>query len=242
MDLREKETSRNNPISRYYEYHAKKAIFSYYDKETKEDVFTDTLKIMHLSDRGCITGWQEIKEGMNRRMSSNMRKTKSSDPFKVWCNKKIIFEGPYKENKEKIENLGGSYTNAIFCLVRGEGGVPLFCRLDIKGTSIGAYGEFQDEEGVANIKGKWITLSKGKPKSANGSKWFLPAFTLSESTKKDLEDLYSLYDNVLIPYLGSTTSSTSAEEATESSAPIESKPLEEETSSFPKGDMVDLPF
>ena len=44
MDLREKETSRNNPISRYYEYHAKKAIFSYYDKETKEDV-VDIFKI-----------------------------------------------------------------------------------------------------------------------------------------------------------------------------------------------------
>lgn len=157
-----------SPIKKYLAYSGSTGTFSYWDKEAEERVELDSLDIIVLDVRSSISGYDSDNKAS---ISSNLVVDTTKEVMNVvsWKNGKAteLYDGLYKDIKDKAKAIGGKFTSNVICLADlGQGSE--ICNLQLSGVSLGSWIEFVDENPNDAIYDYVITLNRGALSKRDG--------------------------------------------------------------------------
>lgn len=150
-----------SPIKKYLSYSGSTGTFSYWDKEAEERIELDSIDIIVLDVRSSISGYDSDNKAS---ISSNLVVDTTKEIMTVvsWKNGKStdLYEGLYKDIKDKAKTIGGKFTSNVICLADLGDGYEV-CNLQLSGVSLGSWIEFVDENPNDAIYDYVITLNRG---------------------------------------------------------------------------------
>ena len=173
-----------SPIKKYLQFSASTGLFSYYDKEAKNKVELEELKLTVLDVRSSVTGYNSANKAQ---VASNMVAQTGKEELKVvsWKDGKAteIAEGLYKDIKEKVtsKSVGGKFTANVICLCDVGKGKEI-CNLQFSGSSLNGWINFLSSLDAGGEYDNEITISRGALSVVDG-KEFRPV------TKKEEDEL-----------------------------------------------------
>lgn len=138
------ENGRPNPATRWFEWNGEHGTISYYDKDAKKSVevampFTFIL----LDELGSVRGWHDASSSG---IYSNEVKDTRQDTLIVKAFKGgTLVEGLYRNIKDRINTLGGSFHANCYIAFKGEAGELLIGVIRFKGASLGAWMDFRKD-------------------------------------------------------------------------------------------------
>ena len=170
-----------NPCQVWYEWSGKNGNLKHYDKVSAKSIDTEVspapFSFILLDEFSTVKGWHDVSQSS---IWANEVKNTGTSPLRVSAFKGgVLVEGLYKDIKDKVNALGGSYVKNLY--ITSEDGV--ISSLALKGSALSAWMDFVKEKG--NDKGiydKAITIS-GSVTGKKGSVTFkTPKFELVEIT------------------------------------------------------------
>ena len=194
-----KQEGSSHPCQVWYEWSGKNGNLKNYDKATESNIETKApFKFMLLDIFSVIKGWSEINSSG---IYSNETKTTGKTPFVVRAYKGgTLVEGLYKDIKDKIKAVGGTYNKNLYISTIIDGETKI-CSLVLKGASLSAWVTFSDEN-KGELYNKAIVIS-GSVTGKKGAVTFqTPNFELVEATEAEKEVANGL-DVILQQYLNS---------------------------------------
>lgn len=151
----------SSPVKRYLKFQGGTGQIGWYDKNAPEDERqkgVESLDFVLLDIKSSITGYNEAT---SESISSNLLDPYSTgkEEFEVKLGNKVVKKGIWKDIKK---DLGQNYkfTTNIFALADVTGQGQEVVRLELSGSSLSPWIEFQQELGDS-IFDKKITISKG---------------------------------------------------------------------------------
>jgi len=184
-----------NPSTKFIEWKSNDKGFSYYDKETKENVAIPLpFKFLVLDELHTIKGWNDASSSQ---INSNEVKFISRDemvvkPFKG----NEIAKGLYKDIKEKIKAAGGHYVKSVYCMLE-DGSIA---NLQLKGAACQSYGDFTAKT-RSRLTDEWVVVAKANDGKKGAVKYTTPDFAFDKSLSESEADLADEAFNTLEAYL-----------------------------------------
>jgi len=172
----------SNPAKKFYKWVGEHKKFSYYIKETKENVLVDLpFRFVTLGrPLFCVKGFNEkLNIGL---YSNEVRSVKDEMIVRYFDkNQPIIAKGIWADVKEKADVVGGKYHLSIY-------GYDLenheIINIDVKGNGIGEWGELFKK--CSSRLADEIVIVKGFKDGKKGSvKYTYPTFELERSVSDD---------------------------------------------------------
>ena len=202
-----------NPSTKFIEWKSNDKGFSFYDKETKENVAIPLpFKFLVLDELHTVKGWNDASSSQ---INSNEVKFISRDEMTVKPFKgNEIAKGLYKDIKEKIKAAGGHYVKSVYCMLE-DGSIA---NLQLKGAACQSYGDFTAKT-RSRLTDEWVVVAKAIDGKKGAVKYTTPGFAFDKSLSESEADLADEAYNTLEAYL--KTYLTKAEPI-DTIAPIES--------------------
>lgn len=183
-----------NPAKKIYKWVGEHKKFSYYIKETKENVLVDLpLRFLTLGrPLFCVKGYNEkLSLGL---YSNEVRSVKDEMVVRYFDkNQPIIAKGVWADVKEKAGNVGGKYHLSVY-------GYDLenkeIINLEIKGNGIGEWGDLFKK--CSSRLADEIVIVKGFKDGKKGNvKYTYPIFELERSVSDDeLDEVINALDEL----------------------------------------------
>jgi hypothetical protein len=181
-----------NPAKKFYKWVGEHKKFSYYVKETKENVLVDLpFRFVTLGrPLFCVKGFNEK---LNVGIYSNEVKSVKDEMTVRYSDKNqpIIAKGVWAEVKEKADVAGGKYHLSIY-------GYDLeskeIINIDVKGNGIGEWGELFKK--CSSRLADEVVIVKGFKEGKKGSvKYTYPTFELERAVSDDeLDEIIDALD------------------------------------------------
>jgi len=174
-----------NPCQKWYEWSGKNGNLKNYDKGTDKTIETEApFNFVLLDEFSTVKGWHDASQSG---IWSNEVKNTGKSILKVSAYKGgVLAEGLYKDIKDKVNTLGGSYVKNLY-ITTGDGTIS---SLNLKGAALSAWMDFVKEN--KGIYDKAITIS-GATEAKKGSVTYqTPNFELVEVTKEQEESAVEL--------------------------------------------------
>lgn len=189
-----------NPTTKYFEWKSKDKCFSYYDKESKQNVQVKLpFKFVFLDHFHTVKGWSdensagiyanEVKYIGNQPMNVRTFKTKTRPSV-------AIANGIYKEIKPDVVSKGGKYHRSIYIMLE-DGSVA---NISLKGSGVSAWSEFFN---IArkSIDGNWVEVAKAKSDKKGSVSFTTPDFNLGANLSAEESALADNADRMLEDYM-----------------------------------------
>lgn len=173
----EKSTS-SNPTSRYLEWKSNDKAFSYYDKESGQNVKVELpFKFLFLQNYHTVKGWNDASSSG---IYSNEVFYIGSEPMTVRAFKGgVLAEGLYKDIKTAITNAGGKYHRSIYVMLE-DGSVA---NISLKGAAVRQWSDFM-EANKNLVDNQWIEVNDANEEKKGSIKYSTPNFVLGKSLSK----------------------------------------------------------
>lgn len=170
MSRTNRRSGSKSPIGRYLSFSGSTGLFSFYDKDAKDNVELDSLSLIVLDVRASITGYNS---GAKASISSNMVENIGSDVLTVqmWKDGKrqLIAEGVYKDIKSTVKDAGGKFTTNVIALADvGDGRGEQIVNLQLTGSSLNGWIEFVKGLDAGGEYDNAITITKGALSKVDG--------------------------------------------------------------------------
>jgi hypothetical protein len=184
-----------NPASKFIDWKSNDKCFSYYDKETKENLSLPLpFKFLVLDELHTIKGWNDANQSA---IYSNEVKWISKDelivkPFKG----NEIAKGLYKDIKEKVKSAGAHYVKSVYCMLE-DGSIA---NLQLKGAACQSYGDFTAKT-RSRLSDEWVEVSSAAEGKKGAVKYTTPEFKFQKCLSDSEADLADEAFNTLEAYL-----------------------------------------
>lgn len=203
-------TTTTNPASKFIEWKGGEGKFSFYNKETKENVdMPKEMYIIVLDQLVTITGFSEPD---NSGIWSNEVKYSTTEELIVKTKSGEIAKGFYKDIKDKIKVSGGNFAKSVYaCLIipQEDGQKPKLELVNFKfaGSSLSPWIDVKatDDGSVIKLSTNDVELKKG------ASKYFAPNIQ-KLTPRQDILELAVSLDRDLQKYLTNKNSNILVEQ------------------------------
>lgn len=192
-----------NPAEKFIDWKSNDKAFSYYDKESKENVSINLpFKFLVLDELHTVKGWNDSLKGQ---IVSNEVKFISKEVLKVKtfhkdANGKNIktdmIDGIYSEVKEKIKSSGAHYVKSVYIMLE-DGSIA---NLQLKGAACQAYGDFTAKT-RSRLSDEWVEVANATDGKKGAVKYTTPEFKFAKSISDSESDLADEAFNTLEAYL-----------------------------------------
>ena len=191
-------TTRNSnkakiPVKYWLSFKANTGKFAYWNGE--ETVEVDNLKVVLLDTKASITGWSDAQSA---KVWSNYAQSTKSENLDVMVGNKKVLSGLYADIKKEVEDLGGHFTQNLFCIVDLGEGWEIGC-VQLSKSALGSYSEFTSGMKYGELFSKVLEMSKGDQQKSGGVKYFALKLETSD-LGDDLANLADEKDLVLQAY------------------------------------------
>jgi len=188
-------TPQSNPATKFLSWKSNDKQFSYYDKETKENVLVPLpLKFLVLDEMHSISGWNDATQSgiYSNEVKFISKETMTVKPFKG----NEIAKGLYKDIKEKVKSAGGHYVKSIYIML--EDGT--LANLQLKGSAVQKWGEFT-AKGKQRLVDEWVVVDKAVDGKKGAVKFTTPDFRFLQSITDAESELADDCFNTLEAYM-----------------------------------------
>ena len=188
-------TPQSNPATKFLSWKSNDKQFSYYDKETKENVLVPLpLKFLVLDEMHSISGWNDATQSgiYSNEVKFISKETMTVKPFKG----NEIAKGLYKDIKEKVKSAGGHYVKSIYIML--EDGT--LANLQLKGSAVQKWGEFT-AKGKQRLVDEWVVDDKALDGKKGAVKFTTPDFRFLQSITDAESELADECFNTLEAYM-----------------------------------------
>lgn len=181
-----------NPATKFLEWKSNEKQFSFYDKQTKENISVELpLKFLFLEHYHTVKGWSDSAESG---IWSNEVFLTSKEPLTVKTKKGVLAEGLYKDIKPTVNNAGGKYHRSIYVMLEN----GYIANISLKGACIGGIKKEkavskQDEQGYTDFYNNnitktdmhWIEVKEAVGGKSGSVKYSIPKFEIGERITED---------------------------------------------------------
>jgi hypothetical protein len=189
----------SNPATKFIDWKSNDKNFSYYDKETKENVaIALPFKFLVLDELHTVKGWNDATQSgiYSNEVKFISKEVMTVKPFKG----NEIAKGLYKDIKEKIVSAGGHYVKSIYIML--EDGT--LANLQLKGSAVQQWGEFTNKNRT-RLPDEWVVVKTTKDGKKGAVKFSMPEFafekSLSESEMVMADEVFNTLETYLKSYL-----------------------------------------
>lgn len=167
----------SNPTSKFLSWKSNDKSFSYYDKESEENVSLELpFKFVFLQHYHTVKGWHDASQSG---IFSNEVYYIGSEPMNVRSFKGgTIAEGLYKDIKVDIVNAGGKYHRSVYVML--EDGT--IANLSLKGAVVKEWSDFMDANKNL-VDAQWVEVNSAKDQKKGSIKYSTPEFTMGANLK-----------------------------------------------------------
>lgn len=169
MSRTKKRGGTKSPIKKYVSFGGRTGLFSYYDKDKKENVEFESLDIILLDVKSSVTGYIE---SLGANMSSNLINNSKTEPFKVIAFSKgkvhNIEEGLWADIKPKI-GAAGKFTANILALSDLGNGLELV-NVQLSGIGLTSWIGLKEKYPNDQLDDYKITIKRGVLSKREGGK------------------------------------------------------------------------
>ena len=174
-------TSIPSPVKRYYTWGSEKKAFKYYDKVEGTDKLVFPFKIVFLTSRAMVAGWNDDSASA---VYSNLVKNSGVETLNVKSRKPnkagntLLATGIYRDIKGNLG--GGHFEKVVFGYEEGVGIV----QLNIKGSGLSAFSNFEKEN--KNLFDNYLTVEEFESLKKGATKYTVPTFKLGEKVSEEV--------------------------------------------------------
>lgn len=179
-------TGSSNPSKRFVEFNGEKGVFTYYDKEKKEDVTMPwPVSFLVLDQRHTVKGWNKAN---NSAIFSNEVLDINEEEMDVRTFKgdnKGIAKGLYPKIKDKVKAAGGKYVRSVYVMLFiKETNTWEMSNIAFKGACSFEWNEFLNNMTV-NKYNAMIFVKKNdvEARTMGNVNYFVPKFSVKELSK-----------------------------------------------------------
>jgi hypothetical protein len=188
-------TPQSNPATKFLNWKSNDKCFSFYDRETKENVLVSLpFKFLVLEEMHTISGWNDATQSgiYSNEVKFISKETMTVKPFKG----NEIAKGLYKDIKEKVKAAGGHYVKSIYIMLE-DGSLA---NLQLKGSAVQKWGEFT-QKGKQRLVDEWVAVDKAVDGKKGAVKFTTPDFKFLQSITDVESELADDCFNTLEAYL-----------------------------------------
>lgn len=189
----------SNPATKFIDWKSNDKCFSYYDKETSQNVQIPLpFKFLVLEELHAVKGWNDATSSgiYSNEVKFISKEVMTVKPFKG----NEIAKGLYKDIKEKVVSAGGHYVKSIYIML--EDGT--LANLQLKGSAVQEWGAFTQKT-RNRLPDEWIEVKTTKDGKKGAVKFSMPEFTflrsLSESEAEQADEVFNQLEAYLKTYL-----------------------------------------
>lgn len=184
-----------NPATKFMEWKSNDKAFSYYNKETKENVVVPIpFKFLTLMEFHTVKGWNDASESA---IYSNEVKFIGQEELTVKSFKGgEIASGLYKDIKGKVQAAGGHYTKSIYAMME-DGTIVNF---QLKGSAVKEWGEFT-QKSRSRLSDEWVEVTEAKEQKKGSVKYSTPVFMFNTSLNDKQNDMADACYDILKAYM-----------------------------------------
>jgi len=165
----------SNPSKKFLEWKSNEKCFSFFNKETKENVKVELpLKFLVLDQLHTVSGWNDATSSgiFSNEVKFISKQVMTVKPFKG----NEIAKGLYADIKEKVKNAGGHYVKSIYIML--EDGT--LANIQLKGSAVQQWGEFTNKS-LSRLPEEWVVVDKAVDGKKGAVKYTTPGFTFGGS-------------------------------------------------------------
>ena len=197
--LKREVTTTTNPTSKFLEWKSNKKSFSFFDKETKENVEVKLpLTFIVLEEYHCIKGFSDSDQ---TGIYSNEVLQIGTEEMEVKTFKgRIIAKGKYKDIKGAVNAAGGNYHKSIYAVTKeGE-----LINISLKGAAVSKWSKLVEKGAWKRLSDEWISIESAEDHKKGMVKYSTPNFvfntSLSDAEFKIVEAKATELENYLTTY------------------------------------------
>lgn len=165
----------SNPSKKFLEWKSNEKCFSFFNKETKENVKVELpFKFLVLDQLHTVSGWNDATSSgiFSNEVKFISKQVMTVKPFKG----NEIAKGLYADIKEKVKNAGGHYVKSIYIML--EDGT--LANIQLKGSAVQQWGEFTNKS-LSRLPEEWVVVDKAIDGKKGAVKYTTPGFTFAGS-------------------------------------------------------------
>lgn len=165
----------SNPSKKFLEWKSNEKCFSFFNKETKENVKVELpFKFLVLDQLHTVSGWNDATSSgiYSNEVKFISKQVMTVKPFKG----NEIAKGLYADIKEKVKNAGGHYVKSIYIML--EDGT--LANIQLKGSAVQQWGEFTNKS-LSRLPEEWVVVDKAIDGKKGAVKYTTPGFTFGGS-------------------------------------------------------------
>lgn len=165
----------SNPSKKFLEWKSNEKCFSFFNKETKENVKVELpFKFLVLDQLHTVSGWNDATSSgiFSNEVKFISKQVMTVKPFKG----NEIAKGLYADIKEKVKNAGGHYVKSIYIML--EDGT--LANIQLKGSAVQQWGEFTNKS-LSRLPEEWVVVDKAVDGKKGAVKYTTPGFTFGGS-------------------------------------------------------------
>lgn len=188
-----------NPTSKFLEWKSNNKSFSYYDKETKQNVEVKLpITFIVLEEYHCIKGFSDSDQ---TGIYSNQVLQIGTEEMEVRSYKgRIIAKGLYKDIKGAVNAAGGNYHKSIYAVTKeGE-----LINISLKGAAVSKWSKLVEKGAWKRLSDEWISIESAEDHKKGMVKYSTPNFvfntSLSENEFKTVKAKATELENYLTTY------------------------------------------
>lgn len=188
-----------NPTSKFLEWKSNNKSFSYYDKETKQNVEVKLpITFIVLEEYHCIKGFSDSDQ---TGIYSNEVLQIGTEEMEVRSYKgRIIAKGLYKDIKGAVNAAGGNYHKSIYAVTKeGE-----LINISLKGAAVSKWSKLVEKGAWKRLSDEWISIESAEDHKKGMVKYSTPNFvfntSLSENEFKTVKAKATELENYLTTY------------------------------------------
>jgi len=189
-----------NPTSKFLEWKSNNKSFSYYDKETKQNVEVKLpITFIVLEEYHCIKGFSDSDQ---TGIYSNEVLQIGTEEMEVRSYKgRIIAKGLYKDIKGAVNAAGGNYHKSIYAVTKeGE-----LINISLKGAAVSKWSKLVEKGAWKRLSDEWISIESAEDHKKGMVKYSTPNFvfntSLSENEFKTVKAKATELENYLTTYI-----------------------------------------
>lgn len=197
--LKREVTTTTNPTSKFLEWKSNNKSFSYYDKETKQNVEVKLpLTFIVLEEYHKISGFSDSDQ---TGIYSNEVLQIGTEEMEVKTFKgRIIAKGLYKDIKGAVNSAGGNYHKSIYAVTKeGE-----LINISLKGAAVSKWSKLVEKGAWKRLSDEWISIESAEDHKKGMVKYSTPNFvfntSLSENEFKTVKAKATELENYLTTY------------------------------------------
>ena len=197
--LKREVTKTTNPTSKFLEWKSNNKSFSFFDKETKQNVEVKLpLTFIVLEEYHKISGFSDSDQ---TGIYSNEVLKIGTEEMEVRSYKgRIIAKGLYKDIKGAVNAAGGNYHKSIYAVTKeGE-----LINISLKGAAVSKWSKLVEKGAWKRLSDEWISIESAEDHKKGMVKYSTPNFvfntSLSENEFKTVKAKATELENYLTTY------------------------------------------